>query len=99
MPSSPTTQPTHIRPELHEFKSSAIEFEDVNRLRRIRLRVARWCSFDVRRMLSLLFCVSVPIVEGELGRKDLTVLALPDEVGFASATADVVHFLRRISKM
>lgn len=27
------------------------------------------------------------------GKRDLTVLALPDEVGFASATAHFVHFL------
>lgn len=33
------------------------------------------------------------------GSIDLTVLALPDEVGFASAAAHLVHFLRKGEKL
>ena len=51
--------------------------------------VRGWRSFDIRRVLSLSASQSLQ-TRGRTGQRDLTILALPDKVGFASAAT---HFI------
>jgi hypothetical protein len=71
---------TDLGLELCELEASAVELEDVDRLGRVGLRVRGGRRLDAGRVLSL----------GD-GQGDLAVLALPDKVGLAAATAHFVH--------